>query len=106
MEAFVCNVQKNASGRMHLFLPSRKKHPALPEGETVVLIEEERWTLSFRSIAVNTGWPVDTEKRVNHFYRKLGEWFPHAVGEGKSPKGCRVKFVKEGRYWRMTMPEG
>jgi hypothetical protein len=90
---------------MHLFLPSRKKYEGIPEGETTVLVEGERWVLCFRSIAVNTGWPADAMKRTNHFYKKLAEWFPHAAPSSKSTKGLKVAFARHGNTWHMEMPE-
>jgi len=46
-----------ASGRPILMPIDRKKCPAVPMGDTQVLVYGDPWTFGFRKVAVNTAWP-------------------------------------------------
>lgn len=96
----VCKVS-HANGRPILFLPDRARNPELPNGETQVVIDGERYLLDFVKVAVNVA--RKSKDGNNELPLILRGWF----GPDAGLPGTRntVVFRKQDGAWHLT-PEG
>jgi superfamily II DNA or RNA helicase/HKD family nuclease len=72
-----CKVS-HSNGRPILFLPDRARHPGLPSGEAVIVIDGEPYLLDFVKIAVNMA--RKTRDGSNELPRILRGWFGADAG--------------------------
>ncbi|QDG52099.1 HIT domain-containing protein [Persicimonas caeni] len=81
-----------------LKLPSRKKHPDIPRGETTVALPDgQKWRFRFVKIAVNVAHPVGANK--NRLPDLLRTWFGPAAGEPGTEFRVEFRPTKDG--WRI-----
>lgn len=91
----ICNVSHSFDDRPILFLPDRNKHPDIPHGWTLVIVDGQELEANFVQIAINVlRKPGTTENVLPGILRS---WFgPDA---GKPGRGEKVSIqMTEGHY--------
>jgi hypothetical protein len=97
--SFECRVTHNRNHPI-LMLPDRARFPLLPQGDTVVVAEAERFVASFAKIALNTMQREGGDSQANALPEVLRFWFGDDAG--RPGNDTRVRFVAMEDGYEMT----